>query len=507
MLKTFFEISSDDTSRYFKKMNIWTCGEKYRKEQGRYPVIYISFKDVKFSTWSQTFYSIGDVIATEYKRHIELLGSNCNEFDKKYFLNIINNSIDEVVLATSLRNLSAMLMKHYNHQVVIIIDEYDTPIQQGYVAGFYEEIVNFMRNLFSGAFKDNNNLAFGFLTGFLRVAKESIFSGLNNIKINSILEERYSEYFGFTKKEILEIMKYYEKTDKYDEICEWYDEYRFGNADIFNPWSVLNYLDENCRPKTFGESTGDSSIIRQIVSEADLETSDNLRKLMQGQTISSYIDTSVVYPEIKGNQSTIYSFLLATGYLKVIHKNTSYDDRTIYNVAIPNKEIFYVYEKEILSALSNTVAPSTAINIQQALLTRNMQMFKENLEKMLIQTISSFDYAYENFYHGFMLGICAIINNIYRVDSNKESGYGRFDIQLLPNDISMYGIIIELKNIKEMTDENIIDEVLLKSAHTTLEQISRMQYTTEMKRIGISKFLKIGVAFYKKYVQVVYDEE
>lgn len=220
MLKTFFEISSDDTSRYFKKMKIWTCGEKYRNEQGQYPVIHISFKDVKFLTWSQTFYSIGDVIATEYKRHIELLESSCNEFDKKYFLNIINNSVDEVVLATSLRNLSAMLMKHYNHQVVIIIDEYDTPIQQGYVAGFYEEIVNFMRNLFSGAFKDNNNLAFGFLTGVLRVAKESIFSGLNNIKINSILEERYSEYFGFTKKEILEIMKYYEKTDKYDEMCQ-----------------------------------------------------------------------------------------------------------------------------------------------------------------------------------------------------------------------------------------------------------------------------------------------
>lgn len=228
---------------------------------------------------------------------------------------------------------------------------------------------------------------------------------------------------------------------------------------------------------------------------------------MQGQTISSYIDTSVVYPEIKGNPSTIYSFLLATGYLKVIHKNSFCDDRTIYNVAIPNKEILYVYEKEILSALSNIVAPSTAINIQQALLTRNIQMFKENIEKMLIQTISSFDYAYESFYHGFMLGICAIMNNIYRVDSNKESGYGRFDIQLLPNDISMYGIIIELKTIKEMTDENIIDEVLLKSVYTALEQINRIQYITEMKRVGITKFLKIGVAFYKKYVQIVYDEE
>lgn len=508
MLKTFFEISDEDTSKYFKNMNIWSCGDEYRKEQGKYPVIHVSFKDVKFSTWTQTFSSIRDAIATEYKRHIGLLeSSKCNEYDKKYFRTVIDGTIDEVGLAASFRNLSEMLMSHYGRATVIIIDEYDTPIQQGYTAGYYEDVVGFMRNLFSGAFKDNNNLAYGFLTGILRVAKESIFSGLNNLKLNSILEERYSEYFGFTKADISAIMQYYGRSDKYDEICEWYDGYRFGNTDIFNPWSVLNYLDENCYPKAFWQSTGDSSVIRQIVSEADIETSENLRKLMQGQTVSSYIDTSVVYPEIKGNPSTIYSFLLATGYLKTVRKDNCHDGNAICNVSIPNREIYYVYEKEILSALSGSISPSTAISIQQAILSRNVPMLREHLEKMLKQTISSFDYAHENFYHGLLLGICAIMNNLYRVDSNKESGYGRYDIQLLPNDITMHGIIMELKVIKEDVSEDNIDDALVKSANIALEQIDKKQYITEMKREGVSKFLKIGVAFHKKHVQVVYSEE
>ena len=508
MLKTFFEISDEDTSKYFTGMNIWSCGEEYRNEQGKYPVIHISFKDVKFPTWVQTFSSIRDAVATEYKRHICLLESNkCNEFDKKYFRSVIDGSIDEVGLATSFRKLSDMLMSHYGRATVIIIDEYDTPIQQGYTAGYYDEIVGFMRNLFSGAFKDNNNLAYGFLTGILRVAKESIFSGLNNLKLNSILEDRYSEYFGFTKSDISTIMEYYGRSDKYDEICEWYDGYRFGNTDIFNPWSVLNYLDEECYPKAFWQSTGDSSIIRQIVSEADIETSENLRKLMQGQTVASYIDTSVVYPEIKGNPSTIYSFLLATGYLKTVRKENCHDGNAICNVSIPNREIYYVYEKEILSALSGSISQSTAISIQQAILSRNIPMLREHLAKMLKQTISSFDYAHENFYHGLLLGICTIMNNLYRVDSNKESGYGRYDIQLLPNDVTMYGIIMELKVIKEDVAENSIEDALVKSANVALEQIDKKQYITEMKRAGVTKFLKIGVSFYKKHVHVVYAEE
>ena len=508
MIKTFFEISDKDTSAYFHPLNIWHCGDKYRNEQGKYPVIFVTFKDVKFSTWEQTLESIHNVIAKEYQRHLYLLDSDkCSDYDKQYFKNILNRDITEVGLTSAFQTLSYMLNQHHDQPAIIIIDEYDTPIQQGYTAGYYDQIVGFMRNLFSGAFKDNPNLAFGFLTGILRVAKESIFSGLNNLKVNSILEDRYSEYFGFTKEEIKSLLDYYDKSDKYEEMCDWYDGYSFGNTDIFNPWSVLNYLDENCFPKAFWQSTGDNSIIRQIVSDADKETADSLRKLMQGQTISSYIDTSVIYPEIQNDPTTIYSFLLAAGYLKITNKELRYDGNAICDIAIPNKEIFYVYEKEIISALSDVISLSTAISIQQAIIKQDVSRLQEQLQKFLIQTISFYDYAHENFYHGLILGICAIMNNLYRVDSNKESGYGRYDISLMPINKKMPGIIIELKVLQNNIPEQEIEVLLENSAKEALEQIEEKEYLTAMKREGITSFLKIGISFYKKMVKLASKTE
>ena len=327
------------------------------------------------------------------------------------------------------------------------------------------------------------------------------------MKVNSILEDRYSEYFGFTKDEIRGITEYYGRTDKYEEICEWYDGYRFGDTDIFNPWSVLNYMDENCSAKAYWQSTGDNSIIRQIVAEADDETANNLRKLMQGQMVSSYVDTSVIYPEIRNNPTTIYSFLLSAGYLKVVKKDELHDGNAICDIAIPNKEIFYVYEKEILSALTNMVSQSTAIAIQQAIIKQDVPKLQDNLQKLLLNSISSFDYAHENFYHGLILGICAIMNNLYHVDSNRESGHGRYDIQLRPYNNKMPGIIIELKVLKDGVTESRIDTELEASAKEALAQIERQQYVTAMKQQGITHFFKVGVSFYKKHVKLLSGTE
>lgn len=508
MLKTFFEISDEDTWIYFKDMNIWTCGEEYRREQGQYPVIFLTFKDVKFRTWNEALANIYGILQTEFNRHSEIVESpRISQYDKDYYHRVLSGACTEVDLTRALAQLSHMLHVHYNKPAIIIIDEYDTPIQQGYMENYYNEIVMFMRNLFSGAFKDNSSLAFGFLTGILRVAKESIFSGLNNLKVNSILEERYSEYFGFTKNEILTMMRYYGRTDKYEEICDWYDGYLFGNTEIFNPWSVLNYLDENCFPKAFWQSTGDNSIIRQIAAEADTETADSLRRLMQGETISTYIDTSVIYPEIKNNPSTIYSFLLAAGYLKAAHKKNCHDGNAICQAAIPNKEISYVYEKEVISALSNVIPQSLAIAVQHAIVDQDIPALQEHLQKLLLTTISSFDYAHENFYHGLMLGLCAIMSNYYQIDSNKESGHGRYDIQLKPHAVQMPGIIIELKVVKEQIDEDQLDTQLDRSAHAALNQIDQKLYTTDMRRDGITHFLKIGIAFYKKSAKLAYQIE
>ena len=508
MIKTFFEISDKDTSRYFKNKKIWSCGEVYRREQGKYPVIFVTFKDIKFSTWEQAYTAIREVIANEYLRHdILLLSKKCNEYEKKYFRKVVDGSISEVSMARAFLELSRMLHKHYDQSAIIIIDEYDTPIQQGYTAGYYEQIVEFMRNLLSGAFKDNSNLAYGFLTGILRVAKESIFSGLNNLTVHSILDEKYSEYFGFTADEVREMAEYYGVPEKYEDICEWYDGYRFGNRDIFNPWSVINYFYNDCFPKAYWQSTGDNSIIRQIVAEADDETADNLRKLMQGQLVSSYVDTSVIYPEIKSNPTTIYSFLLAAGYLKIISKNDLHDGNSICDVAIPNKEIFYVYEKEILSALSNVIPQSTAIAIQQAILKQDVPKLQEQLQKLLLNSISSFDYAHENFYHGLILGICAIMNNLYHVDSNRESGHGRYDIQLKPCNKKLPGIIIELKVLDEKVAEDHVDAELEKYAREALDQIEKKQYAAAMRQEGFTGFFKIGAAFYKKHVKLMSQTE
>lgn len=508
MLKVFFEKTDEDNSVYFRDKKIWDCGEFYRKQQGAYPVIYITFKDVKFDNWKDSLEAIRLVIRDEYMRHADILSwDGLDVVEKDYLDRMQKGTLSNVEYTRALLNLSRMLEKYHNKKIVVLIDEYDTPIQQGYTEGYYEQITGFMRNLLSGAFKDNSNLSYGFLTGILRVAKESIFSGLNNLKVNSILEDRYSEYFGFTKDEVRGIMEYYGRTDKYEEICKWYDGYRFGDTDIFNPWSVLNYMDENCSAKAYWQSTGDNSIIRQIVAEADDETADNLRKLMQGQMVSSYVDTSVIYPEIRNNPTTIYSFLLSAGYLKVVKKDELHDGNAICDIAIPNKEIFYVYEKEILSALTNVISQSTAIAIQQAIIRQDVPKLQDNLQKLLLNSISSFDYAHENFYHGLILGICAIMNNLYRVDSNRESGHGRYDIQLRPYDKKMPGIIIELKVLKDGIAEACIDTELEASAKEALAQIERRQYVTAMKQEGITHFFKVGGSFYKKHVKLLSDTE
>lgn len=503
MIKTFFELSDTDTSAYFKGRKIWACGAAYRREQGKYPVIFVTFKDIKYSTWEQTYTAIREILANEYLRHEVLLTSTrCNEYEKEYFRKLIDGSISQVSMARAFLELSRMLQKHYGQPAMIIIDEYDTPIQQGYSAGYYDQIIGFLRNLLSGAFKDNPHLAYGFLTGILRVAKESIFSGLNNLTIHSVLDEKYSEYFGFTPDEVEEMAQYYGVPEKYQEICEWYDGYQFGTRDIFNPWSVINYFYNNCSPKAYWQATGDNSIIRQIVAEANEETADNLRLLMQGQVISSYVDTSVIYPEIHNNPATIYSFLLAAGYLKTTKKEDLHSGNFICDIAIPNKEIFSVYENEILSSLSKVISQSSAIAIQQAILTQNVPLLQEELERLLLSSVSAFDYAHENFYHGLLLGICAIMNHRYQVDSNRESGHGRYDIQLKPYNKSLPGILIELKVVDEKIPEKGIDTALERSAKEALAQIEKKQYVAAMKLEGLTHFFKIGAAFYKRHVKL-----
>ncbi len=508
MLRTFFEISEENTAIYFQDKKIWQCGEFYTKHQGKYPVISISFKDVKFKTWEETLQNIALLLTKEYNRHCELADSDkCQPSERAYYQKVVNGEANLVELTQALANLSLMLDKHYEVAPIIIIDEYDTPIQQGYLCGFYDEVTSFIRNLFSGGLKDNRHLSYGFLTGILRVAKESIFSGLNNLSIYSVLEKKYDSYFGFTAEEVKQITAYYGVEDKYTEICEWYDGYRFGKTDIFNPWSVSNYIANECDAKAFWQSTADNGIITQIIEDAPEELLEDMQKLMQGQTISSYIDPSVIYPEIEENPSSVYSFLLSSGYLKSVQSDSVYDGSLICNLSIPNKEIFCVYEKEIMSAYSGHFKQSTSIALRQALLRQDIQGFQKYLQTFLIDSISSFDYAHENFYHGLMLGIYAVMNHIYQITSNRESGLGRYDIQMKPRKKNYPGIVIELKVPNETIANERIEERLKELSEAAIRQIDDREYVREMKKDGVERIMKIGIAFYKKQVRLAWGME
>ena len=497
MLRTFFEKTEEDTSVYFRDKKIWSCGEKYREYQGKYPVIFITFKDIKFDSWEQTYDAIKDVFAKEAARHIELRTSGkCDEFEKEEFEKLLSGEVNEVELSGALLDLSRMLHKHHGTAPVIIIDEYDIPIQQGYMKDYYDKIILFMRNLFSGGLKDNRHLSFGFLTGILRVAKESIFSGLNNLTIHSVLDNKYSAYFGFTQDEIKEMAEYYGASQKYEEICDWYDGYRFGKTEIFNPWSVINYFNNECEPRAFWQSTGSNDIIGEIIAEADSEIYDRLTSLVNGETFTTYIDTGVIYPQIRNNPSTVYSFLLVAGYLKAGKTMPAFNGDFMCEVSLPNREISLVYHKEILRQLDNVIPQSTAVSIQEAIFSGDHIRLKGLIQTLLTQSVSSFDTAGENFYHGFMLGLCALLGGSF-VSSNRESGGGRYDIQLKPRNRKLPGILIELK-----AEKNCPEERLKKLSEAALRQIIDKKYDAEMMADGIETIYRYGVAFSGKKVEV-----
>lgn len=498
MLRTFFEKTDEDTSVYFKDKLIWSCGKEYREYQGKYPVIFLTFKDVKCDNWDETYQKIANLFSDEFLRHNELAESPaCNAENKAYYAKVARKEASPLELSWAFQTLSKMLHEHHGVAPIIIIDEYDIPIQQGHMKGFYDQVILFMRNLFSGGLKDNRHLSYGFLTGILRVAKESIFSGLNNLVINSILDDKYSQYFGFTTDEVRQMAAYYHVPDKYDEICQWYDGYRFGQTDIFNPWSVINYFSNNCKPKAFWQATGSNEIIGELLAHASEDVYERLHSLMQGGSFLTYVDTGVIYPQILNDPSSVYSFLLVAGYLKAIKSDASFSSDYMCEVALPNKEIAFVYNKEILQKMEPIIPRATAISIQEAIYSNNTVALRDLLRKLLLQSASCHDTVGENFYHGLLLGLCALLDNRYIITSNRESGEGRYDISLCPRDQTMPGILIELK-----AGSNCSAEGLRALSNSALLQIKDRNYETEMETKGIKTIFKYGVAFSGKYVEI-----
>lgn len=500
MLRVFFEISDKNTSKYFADKNIWQCGEEYRSHQGKYPVIFLTFKDVKFNTWDATIDKIRGLLQEEYGRHQELLNSDkLSQYEKEYFTKIISATANEVELTSSLERLSKMLDSHYDKAPVIIIDEYDTPIQEGYSKDFYNEIIGFMRNFFSGAFKDNKNLSYGFLTGILRIAQESIFSGLNNLTVNSVMDEEYDSFFGFTESEVKAMLSYYGVSDKEEELKDWYDGYLFGSEEIYNPWSVINYISKGCLPQAYWVNTGKNEILDDVLRVATDDITERLYELLQGERVVARIDQNVVYRSLAEDPADIYSLLLVAGYLKTPKKELQADGSYLCEVSIPNREIAAVYKSEILSHFLQTgaITRTTANKIAESLYANDYKKLQSVIGEYMDKSISFFDGGAEGFYHGLMLGLIALMDNQYKIKSNRESGDGRFDVSLIPREKRYPGIILELK-----WKEKLSDVELEKWSNEALKQIGELRYDSEMKEDGITEILKFGIAFSGKKVCV-----
>ena len=493
MLKVFFEISDKNTSKYFADKNIWQCGEEYRSHQGKYPVIFLTFKDVKFDTWDVTIDKIRGLLQEEYGRHQELLNSDkLSQYEKEYFTKIISATANEVELTSSLERLSKMLASHYDKAPVIIIDEYDTPIQEGYSKDFYDEIIGFMRNFFSGAFKDNKNLSYGFLTGILRIAQESIFSGLNNLTVNSLMDEEYDSFFGFTESEVKAMLSYYGVSDKEEELKDWYDGYLFGSEEIYNPWSVINYISKGCIPQAYWVNTGKNEILDDVLRVATDDITERLYDLLQGERVVARIDQNVVYRSLAEDPANIYSLLLVAGYLKTPKKELQADGSYLCEVSIPNREIATVYKSEILSHFLQTgaITRTTANKIAESLYANDYKKLQSAIGEYMDKSIGFFDGGAEGFYHGLMLGLIALMDNQYKIKSNRESGDGRFDVSLIPREKRYPGIILELK-----WKEKLSDVELEKWSNEALKQIGELRCDSEMKEDGITKLSPLSRTF------------
>ena len=500
MLRVFFEISEDDTSKYFTDKAIWKCGEEYRTQQGIYPVVFLTFKDVKFDTWAATIHKIRGLLQEEYGRHPELaLSDKIADYEKEYFQKVLNGTASEVDLTSALEKLSKMLAVHYKKAPIIIIDEYDTPIQEGYSKDFYDEIIGFMRNFFSGAFKDNRNLSYGFLTGILRIAQESIFSGLNNLTVNSVMDEEYDNYFGFTQGEVKEMLEYYGMSEKESELKEWYDGYLFGSEEIYNPWSVINYIAKGGIPQAYWVNTGKNEILEDVLKIATDDITERLFALLQGEMVVARIDQNVVYRSLAEDPANIYSLLLIAGYLKIPRKELQADGTYLCEVSIPNREIAAVYKNEILSHLLQigAVTRTTANRIAESLYTNDHKKLQKAIAEYMDKSISFYDAGAEGFYHGLVLGLIALMDNQYKIKSNRESGDGRYDISLFPREEKYPGIIMELKWKKNLSADDL-DGL----AEEAFEQIENMRYDSEMKEDGVRDILKFGIAFSGKKVSV-----
>ena len=471
MLYYFFTNENAAENRgLFAGSEVERAGEEYMAEQGTRPVVFLSLKDAKHINWEMTSGKLAETIELTYDNFTYLLDSPAlDEQDKEYFLRLRKQSGSEIDNESSLLRLCRMLEKHHGRKVLLLIDEYDAPIQAAWENGYYKEAIAFMRGFLGSALKTNTALDFAVLTGVLRIAKESIFSALNNLEVASVLNRSFADIFGFTQTEIEKIAADFNCPEKISEIKIWYDGYNFSGQEIYNPWSVINYFKYDYKPAAYWINTSGNSIITHLVEQADDKQMKNLHTLMCGKPIYTSIKEGFIYDEIYSDHDALYTMLLTTGYLKKIPDSTVDDMEGINDycaLVIPNREIRRVYAREIISRCNRLGGERIdTMAMLRHLLSGAAEEFAEELNSYTQVLVSYYDAANkESFYHGFMLGMMALLVPQYTVRSNRESGYGRFDLAIFPKRPTLAGVIMELKVAK---DENELEQV----AETALEQI------------------------------------
>ena len=495
MIKYFFDVRNKDENRkLFEGLKIF--GSEYMREQGKYPVIFVSLKDLRADTWEMCLMEIKKLISKIY-REFQYITEKMNEDDKEIY-DSIKNRKNDMDLNTSIELLSEYLFEYYGERVIILIDEYDAPIINAFDKGYYNEAINFFQVFYSSALKTNDSLKYGILTGITRIIKEGIFSGLNNLKVDTILNKKFSEYFGLLESEVIKMLDYFEMKYKIEEVKEWYNGYIFGDKRVYNPWSIINYVD-NGEIKAYWANVSGNTLLENMLDQAGEDVYTDLKRFTDGESIEKYISDGTTIKSLLSNDDEIWQLFLYSGYLTKAKEQSEIDETSeytnIYNLKIPNKEIRKYFGNMFLNRFFGTEL-KTSILIK-ALESGDIKKFEKTLGEIMVNMLSHFDLdsEMEKIYQVFMIGLVGFLMGKYEIISNNESGYGRYDLAMIPIKSNEKAYLMEFKISKT-------EKGMTLKAEEALKQIDEKKYDTRLKARGIKNILKIGIAFYGKKVKI-----
>ena len=493
MIKYFFDVKNkEENKKLFENLKV--SNSEYMSEQGKYPVIFISLKDLKGDIWEECLKRLKLFIFDLYAE-FEYIREKMNEWDKRKFEKVLYEKEDADYIM-SLKFLADSLYKYHGEKVIILIDEYDAPIINAFDKGYYNEAINFFQTFYSSALKTNNSLKYGVLTGIARIIKEGIFSGLNNLYVNTILSKDYSEYFGLLESEVIEMLEYFDMKYKIEEVREWYNGYIFGESKVYNPWSIVNYLREK-EIKAYWANVSGNTLLENMLDHARESVYDDLKRFTDGESIEKYISDGTTIKSLLSNDDEIWQLLLYSGYLTKDEKQEKESDSNVYNLKIPNKEIRKYFGNMFLNRFFGTEVKTNILI--KALEGGDIKKFEETLGEIMINMLSHFDLdkEMEKIYQVFMIGLVGFLMGKYEIISNDESGYGRYDLAMIPIKSNEKAYLMEFKISKTKKG-------MEESAEKALKQIDEKKYDTKLRARGIKNILKIGIAFYGKEVKVVF---